>query len=145
MDQFVLKGLTYPKTLLIRKAFSTVLFQVSQKVQVQGQSVLSYLLHMLISNIPEDSVSNQQAEYPEYFDLLRNLVDIDIENPSVNYEQFIVVLMDRILRHPYSEKRTSYYPDRVLVGLINLAEKIFSSLPQFKSSPQAFDFLRIAF
>jgi len=95
--------------------------------------------------MPTGIVDSTFAEYAEYFELLCVLVDLDIQNPSVDYEEFIGKTMDRIMIHPYFEKRTSYKADKVLTGLLSLAEKIFSRFDQFKEKAYSNNFTQNSF
>ena len=62
--QFILKGLTTPKHVNIRKQFGNSLHQLAMKVEVIGaDQPLTYLLKLLEANIPQTYMDVKEADF----------------------------------------------------------------------------------
>jgi ubiquitin carboxyl-terminal hydrolase 34 len=145
VEEFTMRGITYPKTILVRKAFGQSLNQICQKVEYPAQMPRPFFLRLLLKNMPKGPQNSKETEWAQFFELLSTLVENDVSDPSIDYKELTSELLNQILEHPFTEKRNAYYSDKILVGLMILAEKIFSNIPELKDMAYEQNFTKNAF
>ena len=74
------------------------------------------------------------VDYTQYFELVCDLIELDAASPSLNYEEFLQSILDKLEVHPYTETSSSIAADNVLVGLLSIAERVFRSHPSLKDT-----------
>mmetsp|Transcript_8203 Transcript_8203/g.16159 ORF Transcript_8203/g.16159 Transcript_8203/m.16159 type:complete len:2815 (-) Transcript_8203:1874-10318(-) len=132
-DDFTVKGLTCPQTIIIRKGFSQAILQVCLHVKCPSQPPLPYFVSMLLKKMPVEAGDTNQADYTQYFELLCNLVDNDFTTSDETYEELANGLLQKIMSFPSKERRNTALSDRVLVGYLLLAEKLFAKVPKMRA------------
>lgn len=128
---FVLQGLTIGKSLAVRKAFGSALQQICLHAVYPERPPLVYFLRELVGNLP--SKVESKDDFTQYFELLVSLVSEDLQQPSQDYSQLSSHLMHCIDSHPCQETHQLYSPDKVLLGLLLVLERICASLPELKT------------
>ena len=144
LETFTCAALTHSKLFHLRRIFCKSLANVCQKVVYPEKMPIPYFLSLLMKHIPKGK-PDPDKEYSQFFEILRKLLELDMPCPSQDYNKLISYLMDTILDHPFVEKRSSFLSDRVLVGLLNMAEIIFRHSFEFKNLAYCRDFTRKLF
>jgi ubiquitin carboxyl-terminal hydrolase 34 len=132
-DDFTVRGLTCPQTIIVRKAFAQAILQVCLHVKHPSRPPLPYFLAVLLQKMPGEAGQLSQGDYTQYFELLCNLVDNDLGTSDLDYEALAGDLLRKILSFPSNERRNSAVSDRVFVGYLQLAEKLYAKLPQLRA------------
>mmetsp|Transcript_2206 Transcript_2206/g.267 ORF Transcript_2206/g.267 Transcript_2206/m.267 type:complete len:140 (+) Transcript_2206:4269-4688(+) len=66
-EEFIVKGLTYPKSQLVRKTFESTLTQICDKIKSDSNPPLSFFLRLLINAMPSGYIDPKENEYAEFF------------------------------------------------------------------------------
>lgn len=144
LETFTCTALTHPKLYYVRRIFCKSLTNVCQKVVFPEKMPIPYFLNLLMKHIPNGR-PDLEKDYSQLFEIICKLIELDMASPSLDYAALMSKLMDTILEHPYVEKRTSFLSDRVLVGLLNMAEIVFRGNHEFKDLAFCKDFARKVF
>jgi ubiquitin carboxyl-terminal hydrolase 34 len=131
LETLTFTALTHPKLFHVRSIFSKSLANICEKVIFESKMPIPYFLSLLMKKIPTDKQESDK-DYSQFFEVFCKLLELDMSCPTQDYEKLIKTLMRAILLHPASEKRTSYLSDKVLVGLLSMAEIIFRYEERFK-------------
>lgn len=132
-EDFTIRGLTCPQTIIIRKAISQAILQVCLHVKYPEQPPLPYFMALLLKKMPVEAGELSQGDYTQYFELLCNLIDKDQDTSNLDYEALAIELLDKVLNFPSKERRNSAVSDRVLIGYLQLAEKMLAKAPQLRA------------
>lgn len=138
--EFTIRGLTYAKMALVRKAFCQSFKSICSKVVFPENMPTSFFLNVLINRMPVGVTDPKEADFTQFFELLCDIVELDVVAPSIDYENLINQVINKIRDHPFTEKRNTFAPDKVLVGLLSLAERIFKNIPELKDRAFASNF-----
>jgi len=130
VTEFAMRGLTYQKSIQIRKAFSQSLQSICKKVVYPQQMPTPFFLRELIEKMPRSTL--QKGEYSQFFEILRDLVEKDVEDPSLDYAELARDLLQLIQIREFKEKRNSFDSDKVLVGQLSLLETVLRCVPELK-------------
>ena len=144
LETFTCTALTHSKLYYVRRIFCKSLANVCQKVVFSERMPIPYFLTLLMRHIPSGRVEAEK-DYTQFFEILCKLIELDMSSPSQDYTALITSLMDTLLEHPYTEKRSSFLSDRVLVGLLSMTEVVFRCNPEFKDLAFCKDFTRKIF
>lgn len=132
LESLAFTALTHSKMFHVRNIFSKSLANICEKVVYPAQMPIPYFLNLLMNKVPTDK-PEPDKDYTQFFDVFCKLLELDMAQPTQDYEKLIKELMVGIIQRPATEKRSSYFSDRVLVGLLLIAEIIFRNQPQFKA------------
>lgn len=128
-EEFVTKSLTKPKTFAIRKNFSQAYLSICNNVICKTQAPVSYFLTTLLNYIQN---STSIVDNTQLYELATQLISLDKQFLSQDYRSLASYLSQRIFSHPFTEKKNSNNPDRTLIGLLKLLEKIFEHCPDYR-------------
>jgi len=145
VSEFTIRGLTFAKMALVRKAFCQSFKSICLKVSYPEKMPTPFFLDILINRMPTGIIDPKEADHTQFFELLCELVELDVAQPSIDYEQLAVHLMNTIKQHPYIEKRNTFVSDKVLVGYLSLAERVFKFVPELKNMAYEKNFTRDCF
>ena len=129
-EEFLVQSLTRPKTVVIRRTFCQAYLSISEKTEYPAQAPVPYFLRTLLQYIQNISHSDDNTQL---YELTTQLIGLDKANPSQDYLSLAVYFSEKIFAHPCTEKKSSNAPDRTLLGLLKLEEKIFQCYPDYKS------------
>ena len=144
LETLTFTALTHSKLYHVRSLFSKSLANVCQKVNYPDQMPIPYFLRLLMKKVPT-AKPDLDKDYTHFFEVFCKLLELDMTQPTQDYESLIKDLMTGILNHPTNEKRTSYLSDRVLVGLLSMAEIVIRSNENFKDLAYACGFTQNIF
>lgn len=105
-------------------------------------------MDLLIANMPSGENSATSSSCAQYFDLLCGIIDCfqqSLENSQtqkqlqqwVDLEGLIRSAVAALQAHKSMETRTYTKNDKVLIGLLNLCDRIFSLRPDIKEKMTA--------
>lgn len=129
LESFLIEGLFTPKSLNVRKYFSHAFYLLAkQKKEVFGD----FLVQKLLKNLPSSKDSNKK-DCNQYYDLLCKLIEEGFKGISgqdqVDFAVLLNNLVENIRNHQSQEKRANPQNDKILIGYLNLTEKILQIEP----------------
>lgn len=139
-EKYIIEGVFCSKSLIVRRHYSHA-FYVLCKYTKDYENALSskYLINLLLQNLPT-SDDESKKDCHQYFELLCKLLEEtyaikegDSEEETFDFKGLIETVVKRLKDHVSTEKRQNPYAlDRILIGLLNLCEKIIVVRPQLK-------------
>ena len=140
IDQFLLNGLFCENSYNIRKYFNHTLYLLCHE---RKEIFLSFIVKKLLTNIPE-AKDPSRKECNQYYILLCMLLEeggAELQkSTNLDYEILMKKMVENIRTHYSSEQRSNPQNDKVLIGFLNLAQKILQISPDCQ---EKFKFLAI--
>ena len=129
LESFLIEGLFTPKSLNVRKYFSHSFYLLArQKREVFGDFVVQKLLR----NLPSSKDSNKK-DCNQFYDLVCKLIEEGLRGSSAQEKVDFAVLLNNLIEnirtHQSQEKRANPQNDKILIGYLNLTEKILQIEP----------------
>ncbi|KAL4498387.1 hypothetical protein ABPG72_013193 [Tetrahymena utriculariae] len=134
-SRLIMKGL-FNQNLNARRVFSHALYLISR----QDKGVFSsFLLDLLMKNVPS-SKDVSKSDCNQYYELLCKIIEesTDIENVSINFQDLMDYMVQNIKEHISQEARYNAKNDKMLIGFLNMCEKILKIEPNLGNNLQNF-------
>jgi len=140
-DKYIIEGIFCPKSIVVRRYYSHALYILCKYTTDFENAVCSkYMINLFLRNLPS-SDEESKKDCHQYFELLCKLIEETYsgkeENEegegAVNFEELIAKVVLRIKDHASTEKRQNLYSiDRILIGLLNLCDKLLIVKPNLR-------------
>ncbi|KAL4448730.1 hypothetical protein ABPG74_012819 [Tetrahymena malaccensis] len=134
-SRLIMKGL-FNQNLNARRVFSHALYLISR----QDKGVFSsFLLDILMKNVPS-SKDVSKSDCNQYYELLCKIIEesTDIENVSINFQDLMDYMVQNIKDHISQEARYNAKNDKMLIGFLNMCEKILKIEPNLGNNLEQF-------
>ena len=130
LENFVIEGLFTSKSLNVRKYFSHSFYLLAkQRREVFGD----FLVQKLLRNLPSSKDSNKK-DCNQFYDLVCKLIEEGFKGSlgqeQIDFALLLNNLVENIRNHQSQEKRSSPQNDKILIGYLNLSEKILQIEPE---------------
>lgn len=132
-ENFLIEGMFTSKSINVRKYFSHSFYLLAkQKREVFG----NFLVQKLLKNLPSSKDSNKK-DCNQFYDLICKLIEEGLRGSlgqdQVDFAVLLNNLIENIRHHQSQEKRSSPQNDKILIGYLNLTEKILQIEPSLVS------------
>ncbi|EAS02785.2 ubiquitin carboxy-terminal hydrolase (macronuclear) [Tetrahymena thermophila SB210] len=134
-SRLIMKGL-FNQNLNARRVFSHALYLISR----QDKGVFSsFLLDLLMKNVPS-SKDVSKSDCNQYYELLCKIIEesTDFENIQINFQDLMDFMVQNIKDHISQESRYNAKNDKMLIGFLNMCEKILKIEPNLGNSLEQF-------
>ncbi|EGR27434.1 hypothetical protein IMG5_196170 [Ichthyophthirius multifiliis] len=119
-NQLIISCIFYNQNQNVRKNFNNCFFIVAK----MRKFPVKIILEILIQQIP--NIRNYTQYCTQYFELFCALLDCLEDSQSFDWQKLLETLTQNIKEHKSTETRIKTKNDKILIGLINLCDRILS-------------------
>ena len=144
-DKYILEGIFCPKIVNVRKYFSHAIYILCKHAsRFQNAYASKYFISLLLNYLPSSS-EDSKKDCNQYFELLCKLIEETylptnkprssqtLDDNSLDFKELLNKVIERLRSHKSTERRNNLnVTDKVLMGLLNLCEKILSVQPNLR-------------
>ncbi|EAR94410.2 ubiquitin carboxy-terminal hydrolase (macronuclear) [Tetrahymena thermophila SB210] len=137
--QLLSSGLFYKGNQNIRKIFNHCFFMIAlSHLSNSNSQPIQRLMHVLINNIP--GLHNDNQNCTQYFELFCGLldslayhqIDTSVSYDWLDFSSLLKQLVSSLKNHESTETRTHTRNDKILIGILNLCDRILSFKEELK-------------
>ena len=145
-DKYMLEGIFFSRSVNIRKYFSHAIYVLCKHTQrFQNSFASKYFISLLLNYLPS-SAEDSKKDCNQYFELLCKLIEetyMDkgprssqaVDEEPLDFKDLLQKVIERLRSHVSTERRNNLnVTDKVMMGLLNLCEKIVTVQPQLRDS-----------
>jgi len=135
IERMILQGLFCKQSVNVRNFFAGFLFIVSRKSKLLSE----WILKLFMRNIPSKENQTQIRGYSfddcnQFYELLCKIAELINEKYveiNLDFKSLLANSFEQIQAHQTSEKRNSNKIDKVMIGFLNLIDRILRIKPEY--------------
>jgi len=135
-DSFFLQGLFCYKSQIVRKNFNHALFLL---IKEKGEILGGYYIKLLLENLPDGKII-ERRDCLQFYEVLCKLLEVCCQTFKFDYDFLASQMIENITFHQSQETRSKPFPDNILLGYLNLLEKVLDLNPELRKKYTKFAF-----